>query len=118
MIARAAALALAVTVAAPAKASEFRQVTNPQEFVSLIAGKALTRFGIRLEVAPDGRIAGSAFGRQVVGQWNWNGSYFCREMQAGSTEIPANCQAVLVSGDTVRFISDQGQGEYADLRLR
>ncbi len=118
MIVRAAALALAVAVAAPAGASEFRQVTNPQEFVSLIGGKALTRLGIRLEVSPEGEITGRAFGRQVTGQWNWNGSYFCRVMYAGSTEIPANCQAVLVSGDTVRFISDQGQGEYADLRLR
>ena len=89
MIARAAAFALAVAVAAPAAASEFRQVTSPQEFVTLVDGKALTRLGIRLEVLPQGEITGSAFGRQVRGEWNWNGSYFCRVMYAGSTEIPA-----------------------------
>jgi len=108
---------LAVT-AAGASANEFRMVTDRAEFVSLVDGRALTRLGIRLQVSPQGGIVGRAFGRNVTGAWQWEGTYFCRDMAYGSTEIGYNCQAVLVNGNTVRFISDQGQGEYADLRLR
>ncbi|MCL4186347.1 MAG: dihydrodipicolinate reductase [Rhodobacteraceae bacterium] len=105
--------------AAPAVASEgFRQVTDPREFVALVAGRALTTLGVRLSVTADGRIAGRAFGREVTGAWRWQERYFCREMRAGVATVPDNCQAVLLRGDTLRFISDRGTGEIADLRLR
>ncbi|MDZ7710687.1 MAG: dihydrodipicolinate reductase [Roseovarius sp.] len=98
--------------------AEFAPVSERGRFVSLIEGKDLTRFGIRLEVTPDGRIRGRAFGRDVTGAWRWAGGYFCRDLYWGSMELGANCQAVRTRGDTLRFISDQGTGQYADLYLR
>jgi len=106
---------LALPVAAQA---EFAQVTERERFVSLIEGRDLTRFGIRLEVTSDGQIQGRAFGRDVTGAWRWAQGYFCRDLYWGSMELGANCQAVRQSGDTLRFIADQGQGRYADLYLR
>jgi hypothetical protein len=106
---------LAMPVAAQA---EFAQVTDRERFVSLIEGRDLTRFGIRLEVTTDGRIQGRAFGRDVTGAWRWAQGYFCRDLYWGSMELGANCQAVRQNGDTLRFISDQGQGQFADLYLR
>lgn len=115
-------LALAATTAAataaPAAANEFRMITEQTEFVSQIASRDLRRFGIRLEVSPDGGISGSAFGRDVTGAWNWRGGYFCRDLYFGGEDLGPNCQAVLVSGDTVRFVADQGAGDFADFRLR
>jgi hypothetical protein len=98
--------------------AEFAQVTDRERFVSLIEGRDLTRFGIRLEVTRDGQIRGRAFGRDVTGAWRWAQGYFCRDLYWGSMELGANCQAVRQNGDTLRFISDQGQGQYADLYLR
>ncbi|MFT4783352.1 MAG: hypothetical protein ACI9IV_001087 [Paracoccaceae bacterium] len=99
-------------------AEQFVTVEQKSEFVSLISGKQMTRFGIRLEAAPDGQILGRGFGRDVTVNWNWQGGYFCRDLVWGSRDLGFNCQMVQVNGDTVRFISDKGTGQYADLKLR
>jgi len=111
-----AAAALAATFAA-SDAQAFEQVREQSRFVDLITSKKLKRFGIELTVTPQGRIEGRAFGRPVSGDWAWNGGYFCRSLFWGDRNLGDNCQAVLVSGNTLRFISDQGAGDYADLRL-
>ena len=112
-------LARVFCLSAPlASADGFAQVTDEGQFVNLIAGKALTRLGITLNVDPQGRITGRAFGREVTGQWDWNGGYFCRDLNYGEDPLEFNCQMVKVRGNTVRFISDRGEGIYADLRLR
>ncbi|MBK5927297.1 dihydrodipicolinate reductase [Rhodobaculum claviforme] len=103
---------------APAAASEFRVVTDRNEFVSLVDGRELRRFGIRLTVTPDGEIGGSGFGQTVFGAWEWNGNFFCRDLGYGSTDLGHNCQLVAVRDGTIRFVADQGQGDHADFRLR
>ena len=102
----------------PAQAEGFTTLTSRDSFVRVIEGRELRRFGIRLTVTPDGRIEGRAFGADVTGQWDWDGDYFCRDLSLGNEDLGFNCQSVEVSGQTVRFTSDQGTGEYADLTLR
>ena len=107
-----------IPFALPASADGFDKVDEKQVFVSLVNGRQLTRTGIKLDVTPDGRIAGRAFGRSVTGAWQWRSGYFCRDLFWGKRDLGPNCQAVKVKGNTLRFISDQGQGEFADLILR
>lgn len=107
------ALALGTT---PALA--FEPVSSAEEFTQTIAGRQLTRAGIRLEVLPSGQITGSGFGREVSGAWRWEGGYFCRDMDWGGRAIGFNCQQVLRNGDRLRFIADQGAGDFADFRIR
>jgi len=107
---------LAAPIATPAAA--FERITSANDFTQTVVGRDLTRFGIRLQVTPDGAIQGRGFGSAVSGEWRWENGFFCRDMAWGSTEIEYNCQAVLRDGDTVRFVADQGQGEHADFRLR
>ena len=109
---------LILGLAIPAMAEGFAPVTKRDRFVSLIEGRDLTRFGITLNVTSDGQIKGRAFGRDVTGAWRWNGDYFCRDLYWGSMDLGPNCQAVRVQGNTLRFISDQGAGQFADLSLR
>ena len=106
------------TNATPAAAEGFEAVNSRDAFVELISGRVLTRFGIQLNVSPNGDIGGRAFGRDVTGDWAWNSGYFCRDLFFGSQDLGPNCQLVQVDGDTVRFTSDRGEGIYADLRLR
>lgn len=117
-----AAAAAATFLVLPAPAIAFEQVTRAAHFTSLIEDRRLSRFGIRLEVLPvradAGHIRGRAFGYDVTGDWQWRNGYFCREMDWGGTEIEHNCQAVLRDGNSLRFVSDRGQGEHADFRLR
>jgi hypothetical protein len=61
-------------------AQPFNVVQSRDSFVSLVQGKELRRFGIRLTVTPDGTIQGRAFGTPVTGQWDWDNGYFCRDL--------------------------------------
>ena len=111
------AVAVAVTTVSPATAEQFEKVTDVKTFVSLVDGKELRRFGVSLAVSPRGEISGKAFGQPVTGRWQWSDGYFCRDLYVGETDLGPNCQAVAVNGRTLRFISDRGQGIYADLKL-
>ena len=109
---------VSLLVAPLAAQADFAQLSERDRFVSLVEGRDLTRFGIRVEVTPDGQIKGRAFGRPVTGAWRWAEGYFCRDLYWGNMELGANCQAVRKNGNTVRFISDRGTGRHADLYLR
>jgi hypothetical protein len=111
------AFGLATMTALPALA-DFQPLRAENEFRELVTGRELTRFGVRLQVLPEGVIRGRGFGMQVGGDWEWRDGYFCRTLKFGESGDPYNCQLVLRNGDTLRFISDQGQGDSADLRLR
>ena len=109
---------LCLGLAGPAVAEGFNNITDRARFVSLVKDRDLTRFGISLNVTPEGQIKGRAFGRDVTGAWKWNGDYFCRDLYWGSTNLGPNCQAVRLQGNKLRFITDQGSGQYADLYLK
>ncbi len=98
-------------------ADGFAPIEEKRAFVSLISGKALTRFGITLNVSPEGEIRGRAFGTPVTGRWHWQSGLFCRELAYGSKDLGSNCQLVARQGNTLRFTSDAGKGDYADLKL-
>lgn len=98
--------------------AKFERIGDRETFLSFVSDNALKRFGITLNVQPDGRIDGRAFGQRVTGEWQWRDGYFCRDMYWGSMSIGSNCQEVKVSGDMLRFTSDEGRGDFADLRLR
>ncbi|NUB46423.1 dihydrodipicolinate reductase [Fertoebacter nigrum] len=118
MIRTAVVVAICAGLAAPVAAEGLARVQDKSDFVGLVGGKALTRMGITLEVTPDGAITGSAFGKPVTGAWRWNAGLFCRDLYFGKQDLGPNCQVVQTDGATVRFISDEGEGDYADLRLK
>ena len=117
-----AAVALALGLSALAtpglRAEGFDRVQSRDEFVRIIDGRALTRFGISLNVSPAGAIEGRAFGKKVTGAWRWEGGYFCRDLAFGNESLGPNCQVVEKRGEVLRFTADEGRGDYADLRLR
>lgn len=121
MLRRALMTALLLVLAAPA--AGFERITDADEFARLIEGRALIRFGIRLQVSTGdqpqrGQISGRGFGYPVTGAWHWEGGYFCRDLDWGGSDLGFNCQAVLRNGTVLRFVSDQGGGDYADFRLQ
>lgn len=112
------ALGLTLIAATPVFAEGFERIEQRDGFLSLVQNKDLTRFGIRLTVKNDGSIEGRAFGREVTGDWRWDGGFFCRDLYLAGDPLDANnCQVVQVRGETLRFTSDRGTGDYADLRL-
>jgi hypothetical protein len=112
---RQALIALALT-ASPALA--FDRVAERAAFLSVVEGKTLAAFAVRLTVMADGTLSGRAFGRDVTGTWTWEDGFFCRTLDAGDRQFPRNCQLVELDGTTLRFTADRGEGDIADLRLR
>ena len=110
-------LAIILATAMPALA-DFQPVRDERNFRALVDGRDLTRFGVRLQVLPQGKITGRGFGFQVAGRWEWRDGYFCRTLEFGGSGDGYDCQLVLRDGATLRFVSDEGEGESADLTLR
>jgi len=105
----------------PALADGFEVISDKSAFLKLVKDKDLRigLYNLTLNVAPNGQITGSALGWGITGQWSWNDGYFCREMDWSGYAIEANCQQVQArASQTVRFVSDRGQGQSASFRLR
>lgn len=115
---RSAAVLFVIFAIAPISAQAFQKLTDKSRFVEAVQNKELTRMGIGLDVTPDGKIIGRAFGRDVRGSWTWQDGYFCRDLFWGQRELGYNCQEVKIHGATIRFTSDKGTGQFADLTLR
>lgn len=112
---------LALAAAAPAAAESFEPVKDKDRFLDLVQNRELRigLYNLSLNVLPDGRIAGSALGWNITGQWAWKDGYFCREMDWSGMEIDYNCQLVEAQGaEKLRFTVDQGKGDSATFRLR
>tara|TARA_B100000902_G_scaffold342052_1_gene345864 strand:- start:204 stop:518 length:315 start_codon:yes stop_codon:yes gene_type:complete len=93
-------------------------ITNRSDFENLVIDKKLERFLISLSVLNDGKIKGSAAGREVTGDWDWIDGFFCRNLLWGARELKYNCQLVTFDGKRLRFTSDRGKGQSASFALR
>lgn len=110
--------AVAVALAGAAKA-ELVKVDDQEKFVTLVAGKTLTRPLIQINVTTDGRIEGRGARWDVEGTWSWKDGYFCRDLFWGGDPLGYNCQEVQATADgRIKFTSDRGAGDSAFFRLR
>ncbi len=115
-------IALATVAAAlPAAAESFSRISDRSAFVQTVQDKELRlgMFGVSLKVEEDGEIRGSALGWDIIGTWEWQDGYFCREMDWSGYPIPQNCQLVEAKGsEEIRFTVDKGAGDSASFKLR
>ena len=109
---------LSTSLSARGAVAEFSIVSQRDEFVRAITGKQLERPFIKLSVSSAGDIVGRALLAEVRGSWTWEQGYFCRDLFWGKKELGYNCQQVSLSGDKIRFTSDEGKGDYADFHLK
>ena len=112
---------LVLALPSVAGAEGFTPVTDKDRFLNLVQNRELRigLYNLSLNVLPDGRIAGSALGWDITGQWSWKDGYFCREMDWSGMAIDYNCQLVEADGEQkLRFTVDQGRGDSATFRLR
>ena len=105
----------------PACAEPFAPVTDLPTFLALVEGRDLRigLYDLTLELAPDGRITGSALGWNITGNWRWDGGFFCRQMDWSGYAVDDNCQLVEALGtEKLRFTTDRGAGDSATFKLR
>jgi hypothetical protein len=113
-------VALVVLLSTPQAALAFEPVTERDEFIGLVKGRALkiALYSLSLTIDPKGTIQGRALGADVRGTWQWQDGYFCRKMLWSDIEIPQNCQLVEQKDGKLRFTSDKGAGMSAAFVLK
>ena len=111
--------AAAAALSAGPVLAELVKVDDQSRFVQLVNGKTLTRPFVKLNVTPDGKIAGRGTRWDVEGTWSWENGYFCRDLFWGGDPLGYNCQEVQATDDgRIKFTSDRGAGDSAMFRLR
>lgn len=109
----------AIAATTPESASaEYKRIDRKSDFLGLVTGRTLSRPLVKLQVLPDGKIAGRGVRWDVSGSWSWRNGYFCRDLNWGGDDLGYNCQEVRARGNSIRFTSDEGAGDSAEFRLR
>ena len=93
-------------------------IKEEDRFINLIDGKKLKRFLIELSVQTDGTITGMGAGTDVMGNWNWQDNYFCRNLSWGNRDLGSDCQKVELKDQKLFFTSDKGRGATAGFSIR
>ena len=95
---------------APAEMAETRITTEAQYRELVVDRKFGNDYGWAINHA-DGTMSGEFVNKELTGVWAWEGGYFCRSGLYGGEEMPRNCQVVVVKGETITFIRDEGTGK-------
>jgi hypothetical protein len=113
-------LLFVLTLPLVAAADGFQPVREKSRFLDLVQNRELQngRYSLAANVLPDGRIAGTALGKDITGQWTWQNGYFCPEMYLSGEPVDYNCLLVEAQGaERLRFTVDRGKGDSATFQL-
>ena len=84
-------------------------IKTKKQFLEQIAGKKLVEPDSWIVLAPDGTVSGQGPGTaEITGRWDWEDTYYCREITIDGERLLRDCQTVTRDGDTVNFIHEKG----------
>ena len=110
------AFALLLAFTAPA-AAEGKRLATEEDFRELVVDRELTGNRTTLRYTGDGRMVGVVRGQRLEGRWGWSGAALCRTATLGSRDLGHDCTAILVIGDLVVIVRDEGRGSAFALRF-
>jgi len=93
--------------------SQTKTIRKEADYRALVVGKTVVYDdGARLVVNADGTITGTTAAQEkIVGAWNWQRRFFCRNVTIGDVRLAPDCQVVEVDGNKFRVIRDRGRAE-------
>jgi hypothetical protein len=94
----------------------FKRLTTEAAFRDRVVGIPLVRDGGTVLIGADGSLRGTAGRRTSEGAWHWQGDFWCRSARFPDRELPEACQVIEVSQDSVRFVTDEGEGDVVTYR--
>ena len=101
---------------ASAEMAETRITTEAQYRELVVDRKLGSDYGWAI-IHADGTISGVLAKKELIGVWTWEGEYLCRSGLYGGKELPRDCQVIVVKGETVTFIRDEGKGRKNTYKL-
>lgn len=99
--------------------NDFQRITTLEEYTSSVVGRKIVLGGKEdtTTTHADGTMTGMFKGKPIVGTWEWENGYFCREMKIGDQVRKRDCQLMEVSGNSIRVIRNEGKGDTATYKL-
>ena len=91
-------------------AGSFEQIKTKSEFLEVVADKTLTADWGNMVIHSNGKISGKAGKQKMVGAWNWQGKYWCRNVRIGNQEESGtDCQKISVDGNQMQYLRNKGK---------
>ncbi|MGH1577504.1 hypothetical protein [Planktotalea sp.] len=113
-----AATAIALFVASPSYAQNFKRVTKEADFRAIFVGKNLSFPGGTAVIHANGKTDGKLDKKgKYHGVWAWQKRFYCRNLVIGGKETGTNCQKIEIDGNTARFTRDQGKGRVSVITI-
>jgi len=95
-----------------ANAGSFKQLKTKDDFLATVADKTLTAEWGTMVIHSNGKVSGKVGKKKMVGAWDWQGKYWCRNVRIGNQEEKGtDCQKLSVDGDKMQFVRNKGKGD-------
>jgi len=110
---------VAVALATPVLASDLKKLRKESEFRAIVVGhKYYDGNGNWHIVNADGTLKGKYNKQKLVGAWNWQGKYYCRNIVLGKKKLPGDCQVVYASDTQTQYHRNKGKGDKNRIHTR
>jgi hypothetical protein len=113
------ATATVLALSSPLLAGDLKKVRKQADFVAMAAGhKYYDDKGNWVMINADGTMTGKWNKKKLVGAWNWQSRYFCRNIVLGGNKLPTDCQEMYLSDTQLQGKRKKGKGDWAPLMTR
>jgi len=104
--------------ALPAQAA-WQQITDTGTFASQVVGNAyVDNNGNWFRFNANGTLSGGANGQDLAGNWQFVRGFACFNRTLGGEPLPNDCIVVLVDGDKLVTVRNEGQGRQTQYTKR
>ncbi len=103
-------MCLALFLPVEAFSADEKRIATEKEFRELVVDRLHSSKSGTVTVTSDNKLTGTLSGKKVTGLWNWTGDTYCRTVQVGDRNFGFDCQAVLLLGDRVTYVRNNGTG--------
>ena len=113
------ATATVLALTSPLLAGDLKKVRKEADFRSLVVGhKYYDDAGNWHMVHADGKLTGVYNKKKLVGAWNWQGRFYCRNIVLGGDQLPGDCQVVYASETQTQYHRNKGKGDKGKIHTR
>lgn len=93
--------------------ADFKWIKSEKEYRAKVVDRPIRdQYGNTYVIKPDGTFTGKTTkGTKVVGAWNWQGRYWCRNLVVGKKKAPTDCIKIELDGKKYRATRNKGKGD-------
>ncbi len=112
-------LSLTAILAASPALAEWQQIGDRDTFRAEVVDNAYADAnGSWFQFNSNGTLSGGADGKDLTGTWRYQNGMACFNRALGGEDLPADCIVVLVDGNALVTVRDQGRGKQTQYTKR